>query len=62
MSNVHVPESGSLVMILTRDNPKYLDRFAFANSVDPDLTPQNAISNNETRGLPVSENSIGSMS
>ena len=31
-------------MVNYRNNPKYWDRQAYANSVDPDQTPQNAAS------------------
>ena len=35
-----------------RNNPKYWDRKAFVNSVDPDQTPQNAASDQGLHCLP----------
>ena len=35
-----------------RNNSKYWDRYAFANCVDPDQTPQNAASDQGLHSLP----------
>ena len=51
--NVRVPFGRKFIFYNTyRNNPKYRVRYAFANSVDPDQTPQNAASDQGLHCLP----------
>ena len=45
-------ELRKIVILIYCNNPKYWDRRAFANSVDPDQMPQNAASDQGLHCLP----------